>query len=337
MGNHPLVSVVIPTYKGERKLEKTIKSIGEQTYDNIEILIIDDNDPDTVSRVETEKIVNRLKEPNTIYIKHEHNMNGAAARNTGIIAAKGKYICFLDDDDFYMPTRISECVDILENNHESSAVFCDVLQLYSNNECSVHKMKEEDLTVRGVLLYEAAIGTGSNLFLRTQAVRQIKGFDIRFLRHQDLEFVLRVLENFKYNIINKVLVIKGYNGVNNVPQYRKMKCVKELYNEKFKEQIDALEVSERNAYYINCYKSLYISALYAEDYKEAIDNLNAMEKYGYEPGIKQIIQLGLAFFHLYHRVKRLMERENGPKKSNAAVINIEELDSDLQWYVKKIE
>lgn len=333
----PLVSVVIPSYKGYLKLDRAINSILKQTYRNIEIIVVDDNEPDTMERTATEKVIEKFQNECLKYIQHSHNMNGAAARNTGISAASGKYICFLDDDDIYLPCRIEKSVNILEENKSLGAVFCNVLQLFSDDYCTVHIMKKENLTVKGTLLYEAAIGTGSNLFLRADVVRRIQGFDTAFLRHQDLEFSLRVFEACSVGIINEVLVIKAFNGNSNVPTYHRMKMVKEQYNRKFQNQINALEDASKKEYYFNCYKSLYISALYAEDYSEAMSNLKQMKKYGFIPGMKQLIQMVLAMLHMYHRVKALIEHENGPQKSQEAVVKISDLDLVLQKQLRKYD
>ena len=325
----PLVSVIIPTYKGQQKLGRAIKSIQKQTYDNIEIIVVDDNDPNTIEINENEEIIKKMSLSNLTYVQHEKNQNGAAARNTGIAVAQGDYVCFLDDDDIYLPTRIEESVNKLEGNLKSGAVFCNVLQLFSGDKCSVHRMEEESLTVEGILLYEAAIGTGSNLFLRTDIARKMGGFDAGFLRHQDLEFSIRLFEICPVCIIDKVLIVKAYNGANNVPQYERMKLVKEKYNRKFRREIENLGQAQKELYYINCYKSLYLSALYAENYSEAVLNLKKMQQYGFIPGIKQCILLILAFFHLYHRIKRIVERENGPKKSRASVISLNQIDPEI--------
>lgn len=326
---NPLVSVIIPTYKGQKKLERAIKSIRTQTYKNVEIIVVDDNNPDTQERKETEKIIGKLQSANLMYIQHEKNKNGAAARNTGIAAAQGKYVCFLDDDDIYLPTRIEESVNILEIDEKSGAVFCNVLQLFAGDKCSIHKMDKKNLTVEGILLYEAAIGTGSNLFLRTEIVKRVKGFDESFIRHQDLEFSIRIFELCSVCIIDKVLILKGYNGVNNVPQYEKMKEIKKKYNAKFKNEIEALDEIKKKKYYINCYKSLYLSSLYAENYSEAVLNLKKMKQYGFSCGIKQLVQLILAFFHVYHWVKRIIEKENGVKVSEAAIMDIKKIDPEI--------
>ena len=102
------VSVIIPTYNRAESLKRAIDSVLNQTYKNVEIIVVDDNNPNTTYREENEKSIKKYYGENekVKYIKHPENKNGAAARNTGIRNATGKYITFLDDDDYFMNNRI---------------------------------------------------------------------------------------------------------------------------------------------------------------------------------------------------------------------------------------
>ena len=93
-----LVSVVIPTYKRPELLLRTIKSVLNQTYPEIEIIVVDDNGKGTTAQKQSEAIIRSLK-GNITYLIHDINKGGSAARNTGWKASKGLYITFLDDDD----------------------------------------------------------------------------------------------------------------------------------------------------------------------------------------------------------------------------------------------
>ena len=85
------VSIIIPVYNASNSIEKCIDSVESQTYKNIEIIVVDDNEPDSIYRKDNENMLKEFIEENkVIYIKHPKNMNGAAARNTGIKKAKGK-------------------------------------------------------------------------------------------------------------------------------------------------------------------------------------------------------------------------------------------------------
>ena len=96
----PKISVIITTYGGSKKIRRAIKSVQHQGFKDYEIIVVDDNDPGSDSRTITESILEEFVNSNSIiYIKHDKNLNGSAARNTGISMAKGAIIGFLDDDD----------------------------------------------------------------------------------------------------------------------------------------------------------------------------------------------------------------------------------------------
>lgn len=118
-GKAPLVSVVIATYRREESLEKAIMSVINQTYSNVEIIIVDDNSNEKWND-KVDKIIEKCRaatETPIMYIKNEHNMGSARTRNIGIDNASGEYITFLDDDDIYLPYKIEYQVqDMIKNN-----------------------------------------------------------------------------------------------------------------------------------------------------------------------------------------------------------------------------
>ena len=104
--NLPLISIIITTYKRKESFEKALRSAMLQTYENIEIIVVDDN----ADQLEYRKWVSNLMEnfPHITYIKNNKNLGGALARNEGIKKAHGEFIAFLDDDDVYTKDKISK-------------------------------------------------------------------------------------------------------------------------------------------------------------------------------------------------------------------------------------
>lgn len=104
------VSIIIPTYKRETHyLDRAIQSLLNQTYANIEIIVVDDNGKGTAFQLKTEEFMRKYNSySNIIYHHNENNIGGALSRNIGIDLASGEYVTFLDDDDEYLPYKI-EC------------------------------------------------------------------------------------------------------------------------------------------------------------------------------------------------------------------------------------
>ena len=173
-----LVSVIIPTYKGSMQLGRAIKSVCEQTYRNIEVIVIDDNGDGTEDQRKTENVINALNISVPFqYIKHSKNRNGACARNTGISASKGEYICFLDDDDYFLPEKIEKCVDVLEKKRTFDGVYTSVGIKKNKGVEIISTAHEEGNLYKFLLLDECYFGTGSNIFITKRAISKIKGFD----------------------------------------------------------------------------------------------------------------------------------------------------------------
>jgi len=112
----PLVSVIIPTYNSEKFIPCSVASAINQTYPNIEILIIDDGSTDN-----TKKVVQQLSNPTVRYIK-QTNGGPSAARNNGMRQSNGQYIAFLDVDDAWEPSKVAEQVTFFENGNNLSIV-----------------------------------------------------------------------------------------------------------------------------------------------------------------------------------------------------------------------
>lgn len=106
-----LVSVIIPIYNVEKYLSKSIESVLNQTFADFELLLIDDGSPDNCGIIcdEYEKKDSRIK------VFHRKNFGLSASRNFGVDKAVGKYVCFLDSDDWYAPNALEIMVDLVEN------------------------------------------------------------------------------------------------------------------------------------------------------------------------------------------------------------------------------
>lgn len=124
MDNQPLVSVIISTYNRPAKLDKAIESVVKQSYRNWELFVVDDCSPGE----ETQKVGKKWQEadPRIHYIRHEKNHGyGNKPRNTGILASKGEYICYLDDDCEFLTRHIERLVAEIQAT-KADVVYCDM-------------------------------------------------------------------------------------------------------------------------------------------------------------------------------------------------------------------
>ena len=140
MENNFLVTIVVPMYNVEKYIEKCLDSLINQTYKNIEILVINDGSKDN-SLIIAER---KAKEDNRIKIISQLNQGLSAARNTGMDNAKGQYICFVDSDDFVHPDYVKLLLECIVKNNADISV-CDFLYIDEKGNTWKRKDKENKI------------------------------------------------------------------------------------------------------------------------------------------------------------------------------------------------
>lgn len=202
-----LVSVIIPSYGGGQYLSRSIDSVLNQTYPNVEAIIVDDNGLGTLNQKKTAAVLKKYENnPRVKYICHSENKNGSAARNTGVKHSSAKYIALLDDDDEYLPHKIEKQIRDIESLDDSYAlVYCGINIYFNGGFRESHKTYSGSVFYE-VMLHKAVIGSTSML-IRRKVWDELGGFDESFKRHQDWEFSARVA--YKYNVYAEDFI--GFN------------------------------------------------------------------------------------------------------------------------------
>jgi len=163
----PKVSVIIPCYNHGQYLDEAVDSILNQTYQDVEIIVINDGstDPLTVEKFRT------YQKPKT-HVIHTENGGPSAARNTGIRAAHGVYILLLDADDYFDATFLEKAVAILNERQEIGGVACGVQ--YFGSDVKRHIPRGGD--VKNFVIENSALG---NALIRKICWEQCGGYDER--------------------------------------------------------------------------------------------------------------------------------------------------------------
>lgn len=126
--NQPLISIIVPVYKVEKYLEKCIQSIINQTYNNLQIILVDDGSPDNCGKI-CDKYAQK---DNRIEVIHKTNGGLSDARNVGISKAKGKYIGFVDSDDYIEKSMYEDLYNLMEEK-QSDVCICNFYNVVGNN------------------------------------------------------------------------------------------------------------------------------------------------------------------------------------------------------------
>ena len=201
------VTVIIPTYNRAQYISEAIGSILNQTYQDFEIIIVDDGSTDN-----TKAIVNKLQEKDQriVYV-YQENSGVSAARNAGMNISKGKYIAFLDSDDLALPNRLEDQVSILDKNNDVGLIYGKVLVKNVNKDT----LQNFGFVFPGVTSYYNMflnlLKYHHFIFLPTVVMRREIGekykFDPRMKIGEDVLFFLQASRDYMFYGINKPLTI----------------------------------------------------------------------------------------------------------------------------------
>ena len=197
-----LISVIIPAYNAERTLRQTIESIQNQTFSNIEIIVINDGSTDRTLDVLADISDQRLK------VFSYENGGVCAARNRGVSYAAGDFISFVDADDLWTSDKLEAQFNALKAHPDADVVYSWTYFFYeqTGETISGHPTFFEG-DVYTALLQENFLSSGSNILVRKERINQIGGFDPTFPHCADWDFYLRLSAQCKFALVPKHQVI----------------------------------------------------------------------------------------------------------------------------------
>lgn len=196
----PLVSVIMPTYNHAKFIGEAIESVLNQTYKNIELIIIDNYSEDN-----TEKIIRSFNDHRIRYMKFRNNRVIAASRNFGMKMAQGKYVAFLDSDDLWLLEKIEKQVYILEKYTEVALVYTNIEIFSESSHFTLFRWGYSG-NIFNQLIIKNFIPC-LTVMIRKDILENIGSFDESYdLRYaEDYELWMRIAYTYKVYCIPKVL------------------------------------------------------------------------------------------------------------------------------------
>ncbi len=229
----PLISIIVPTYNTENYIENCIESILSQTYDNIQIIIVDDGSIDRTRDI-CDSYSKDNQRGNNIIVIHSENKGVSSARNIGLSKANGDYIGFVDSDDYIEPDMYATMLTIIEDTKsEICALSQYTIRKYRFLKSKNYKEIDSKWALKLILTLKFPTSVWAYLYSRDAIKTERFDPDIHFF--EDIDFNIRVLSNVK-----KVSVCHKYlYHYNNQSDYvsknrkgaiseRKMSCLKVL-------------------------------------------------------------------------------------------------------------
>ena len=194
-----LISVVIPTYNREKTIERSARSVLNQTYKNIELIIVDDCSSDN-----TKAVVDKLAkgDKRVKYIRFEKNKGACAARNAGIDAANGEYIAFHDSDDEWLPKKLDKQIDTLTKTG-AKIIFCKYYMIRDGRQEGIAPKIFKEGFIDNL---QTVCGIGTQTLIAPSDVFKEFHFDERLPRFQDLELMIRMAKKYQLYCMEEPLV-----------------------------------------------------------------------------------------------------------------------------------
>lgn len=229
-----LVSVVIPTQNRSEVLKRAVNSALNQTYKNIEVIVVSDNSTDSTDEV-MEKIKREFN--NVFYFSYSPSKGGNYARNLGISHSKGKYIAFLDDDDEWLPEKIQKQLNVFEKDENMGLVCTGQTYINDDNGTSYKKFFEPSYDCSKEILKSNVIGPTITVMVKKDILQSAGLFDVRLPAKQDYDLWIRICQITKIGFVKEPLV--NYHNSNKGGQishnYQKYLKANEILDEKYKE------------------------------------------------------------------------------------------------------
>lgn len=214
----PKVSVIIPAYNNAEYLGETIQSVLAQTYDNFELIVVNDASPDDTWAVVSQFPDSRLK-----YIIHEQNQGLSAARNTGIEAAQGEIIALLDGDDLFHPEKLQAHVEFLEQHPDIGVTYNARFEL-NHSAMTIRELWRPPVTVGLIDLIFGFPFSPSDMVLRRDWALRVNMFDRYYVYvGEDLDINCRLaLAGCKFAGVDRALNYRRYHSgriINNIRSF----------------------------------------------------------------------------------------------------------------------
>lgn len=199
--NHPLVSVIIPTYNRAWSIKESIDSVLSQDFNDFELIVIDDGSTD-----HTIEILNSYGKD--IFVIHQRNQGVSSARNRGLMKASGSFIAFLDSDDLWLPGKLSLQVDYFNSN--PTTLICQTEEIWMRNDVRINPKKRHKKP--SGMIFEPSLAlclvSPSAVMISRSLFDEIGLFDETLPACEDYDLWLRISCKYPVDLIDISLIIK---------------------------------------------------------------------------------------------------------------------------------
>ena len=304
---NPKVSIILPSFNRAYLLPRAIKSILNQTFQDFELIIVDDGSSDN-----TEEVLNSFKDKRIIYIRHDRNKGASAARNTGLKVASGEYIAFQDSDDEWIPDKLEKQIKVFEAAPSEVGVVYTSFWKYLNNNEKIYipnpKIKLKEKYIFKELLKHNFIGLPTAI-IRKECFEKVGRFDEELSCLEDWDLFIRISRYYQFMFIDEPLLLSYYTpgSVNEQEGNIKVNALRLILQKNWRDLV--LDEYLLARHYFNIGNSLCLDRKVKEGRKFFIESVKL-----YPLNIKSLLAFALSFgggvlYKKTQRTKKLLKRK----------------------------
>lgn len=234
---YPMVSVILPTYNRAQLVGRALRSVLDQTYRDFELIVVDDGSSD-----HTAEVVRSFADPRIRYLCHDENRGAAAARNTGIGAARGEYVAFLDSDDEWLPEKLRRQIEVLQEAPPTvGVIYTDMWRISKEGKKYWHSsraMPEDGIVYQHVLDDQLVGICMPSVAVRRGCFAKVGNFDEKFPRLIERDLLIRMAKYFHFCHIEEPLVNHYDTGEGISSDNRLLIRALKLILEKYRDDIE---------------------------------------------------------------------------------------------------
>ena len=283
MKNKPMISVIVPVYNVEKYIKKGIESLLAQSYQNIEIILVDDGSPDNSPMI----LDQYAKKDSRIRVLHQKNQGVSTARNNGIKITNGEYVLFVDCDDYVREDYVEYFYQLISKKSADMAINYDLFSALNPNHSHYEKIesKSREQIIEDIYLGKMNVAVWNKIYKKSFLEKNNIRFNPKIWYGEGMLFNIECLSKTKkvaigskkvyYQVYNQNSAMRSFNMESNLCGIRSLELQKKYLNENNKKLIRAWE------YHLRCFNRSILTGIiktkskkkYCSHYKECIRGL----------------------------------------------------------------
>lgn len=283
-----MISVIIPTHNRSDLVQRAMTSVLNQTYQNVEIIVVSDGSTDN-----TKEVVNRYqkKYENIQFIEINPGKGANNARNRGIEASNGSYVAFLDDDDEWSTKKLELQLDVFKSDDKIGLVYTGINVIYVKENLTYYSLSGQKGDLKKEILLKNVIGATPSVMVKREILEKSGYFDVEMPAKQDYDLWIRICQVTHVGFVDEPLVnYYNYSGEKQISlSTEKHETAIEIIDKKYQNLFKELSESELKKQRSNY--NISIANIALRNNNKKLGWKYSIRAFKYNPNVKNLIYI----------------------------------------------